>query len=237
MREELFSDVDFGKYMKWWRFKQIKHYIPLVMEDTKMKEEDVDWWKFKNRILQHNASKIKNISASHVLVFDESMSSFIPRTTKTGGLPNLLYVCRKPELLGTEFKNIVDGMIVTMIWLEIQEVEHRMRALEYTHDLGGTAACVMRGVTKVSHFAHHRQHEIESVDTPYLLFGDSWFGSVKAVSNVKVAGHRSCFLVETGHSRSPKAFLEDKMKDFPGGTWITLEAKTEHEGVDLIYIG
>jgi len=79
MREELFSDVDFGKYMKWWRFKQIKHYIPLVMEDTKMKEEDVDWWKFKNRILQHNASKIKNISASHVLVFDESMSSFIPR--------------------------------------------------------------------------------------------------------------------------------------------------------------
>ena len=27
------------------------------------------------------------------------------------------------------------------------------------------------------------------------------------------------------------------MKDYPGGTWIILEAKNEHEGVDLIYIG
>ena len=128
-------------------------------------------------------------------------------------------------------------MTGTMLWLEIQEGKDRMRALEYTHDLGGTAACVTRGVTKVSHFAHHGQREIEAVDTPYLFFGDSWFGSVKAASNVKVAGHHSCFLVKTGHSRSPKAFLEDKMKDFPGGTWITLEAKTKHEGVDLICIG
>jgi len=112
-----------------------------------------------------------------------------------------------------------------------------MCALEYTHDLGGTAACVMRGVTKVSHFSHHRQREIESVDVPYFFFGDSWFGSIKEASNVKVTDHHSCFLVKTGHSRNPKAFLEDKMKDFQDGTWITLEAKTEHEGVDLIYIG
>ena len=72
------SGVNFGKYMNWWKLKKIKHYMSLVMEDTKIKEEDVDWWKFKNRILQLNVSKIKNISASHVLVFDESMRSFIP---------------------------------------------------------------------------------------------------------------------------------------------------------------
>jgi len=78
-------------------------------------------------------------------------------------------------------------MTWTMLWLGIQEGKDRMRALEYTHDLGGTAACVMRGVTKVSHFAHHGQREIEAVDTPYLFFGDSWFGSVKAASNLKVA--------------------------------------------------
>jgi len=45
------------------------------------------------------------------------------------------------------------------------------------------------------------------------------------------------FFVKTGNSRSPKAFLEDKMEDYPGGAWITLEAKTEHEDVDLICIG
>ena len=27
------------------------------------------------------------------------------------------------------------------------------------------------------------------------------------------------------------------MKDYPGCTWITLEVKTEHEGVDLMCIG
>jgi len=67
MREGLSFDVDFSKYMKWWRLKKFKNYIPLVMEDTEMKEEDVDWWKSKNMMLQHNTSKIKNISASHVI--------------------------------------------------------------------------------------------------------------------------------------------------------------------------
>ena len=54
---------------------------------------------------------------------------------------------------------------------------------------------------------------------------------------MKVAGHHLYFLVKTGYSRSPKVFLEDKMKDYLGGFWITLEAKTEHEDVDLICIG
>jgi len=136
-----------------------------------------------------------------------------------------------------EFKNIVDGMKETILWLEIQEGKHRIRALEYTHDPGGTVACIMRGVTQVSHFPHHGQSQIESIDTPYLFFSGSWFGSVKASYNVKIAGHDSCFLVKTGHLRGPKAFLKDKTKDYPGGTWITLESKTEHEYVHLIYIG
>ena len=78
-RRGLSNDVDFGKYLKWWRFKQIKFFIPFVMEDTDMKDNDVDWWKFKKRVIEHNESKVRKISASHVLVFDESMSAFVPR--------------------------------------------------------------------------------------------------------------------------------------------------------------
>ena len=78
-RRGLLNDVDFGRYIKWWRFKQIKFFIPFVMEDTEMKNSDVDWWKFKKRVIEHNESKVKTISASHVLVFDESMSAYIPR--------------------------------------------------------------------------------------------------------------------------------------------------------------
>lgn len=105
------------------------------------------------------------------------------RTKKAGNLPNLSYIQRKSEPLGTEFKNIVDGMTWTMIWLEIQEGKHWMRHLIYTHDLSGIVACVI----KVSHFSHHGQREIESVDTPYLFYGYSWCGSIKVASRVSTA--------------------------------------------------
>ena len=37
------------------------------------------------------------------------------------------------------------------------------------------------------------------------------------------------------HARSPKSFLDDTMKEFPGGTWITMEGNAE--GVDLVCCG
>ena len=86
-REGLSGDPDFGKFMKWWRFKQIKFFIPIVMEDTTMRDDDVDWWQFKNHIINHNDNKRRKICASHVLVFDESLSSFIPR------LVSCLFAC------------------------------------------------------------------------------------------------------------------------------------------------
>ena len=125
---------------------------------------------------QSNAKIKLELLTSHVLVFDESMSAFIPRcvylwilcivytyetnlsilfalirTTKTGNLPNLSYVKRKPEPLGTEFKNIVDGLIGVMLWMEIQEGKVRMSTKEF-QSLGSTCACVLRGVMSTSHY-------------------------------------------------------------------------------------
>ena len=67
------------------------------------------------------------------------------RTTKTGTLPNISFIKRKPEPLGTEFKNIVDGISGNMVWLEIQEGKDRMKDKEY-HNLGSTIACSLRGM-------------------------------------------------------------------------------------------
>jgi len=41
-REGLSGDPDFGKFMKWWRFKQIKFFISIVMENTTMRDDGVD---------------------------------------------------------------------------------------------------------------------------------------------------------------------------------------------------
>ena len=65
--------------MKWWRFKKIKQSIPIVMRDQMMRDSEVDWWQLKNLIIKHNYHRKTIISASHVLVFDESMSVFMPR--------------------------------------------------------------------------------------------------------------------------------------------------------------
>ena len=37
------------------------------------------------------------------------------------------YVARKPEPLGTEFKNLVDGLSGGMMWLEVQEGKDRKK--------------------------------------------------------------------------------------------------------------
>ena len=71
--------VDFGKYMKLWRFKEIKYFVPQIMEDEELKEKGDDWWKFKSFVTKTNENRKENLAASHVLVFDESMSAFVLR--------------------------------------------------------------------------------------------------------------------------------------------------------------
>ena len=109
-------------------------------------------------------------------------------------------------------------------------------------NLGGTVACVIRGVKASQDLQHIPLDELTmDVDIegerPKLFLGDSWFGSVKSVATVARTGNHACMMVKTAYSRSPKKFLEETMKDFPGGTWITMVGKPEKEEVELICIG
>ena len=69
---------DFGVHMKLWRFEEIKQYVPQVMEYVSLKEVD-DWWKYKSWVKRSVENRKKSIFASHILVFDETMSAFVPR--------------------------------------------------------------------------------------------------------------------------------------------------------------
>ena len=51
-----------------------------------------------------------------------------------------------------------------------------------------------------------------------------------------MAGNHAIFVVKTNHARFPKAWLENTMKDFPGGTWVVLEGRTAKEA-DLLCLG
>ena len=79
VRAKLSTNADFGQYMKLWRFKELRAFIPKIMEDHTLKEQGDDWWQFKLRMNIFNESRKKHTNASHNLIFDESMSTYIPR--------------------------------------------------------------------------------------------------------------------------------------------------------------
>ena len=144
-------------------------------------------------------------------------------------------MARKPEPLGTEFKNLVDRLTGEMMWLEVQEGKDRMKNKPY-QNLGGTAACVLRAVRAFCEFLNLPSDDDTTTDhSPRLYVGDSWFGSIKAAIGVAKSGHHACFMIKNGYSKTPKKYLEETMKDYPGGTWITLE--TEIDSVALVCIG
>ena len=98
------------------------------------------------------------------------MSAFRPRKTKTGGLPNISFLIRKPEPLGTELKDTGDMVIECIKALELQMGKERMRKEKYSAELGATAACTLR-------LAEEGQQPLEAGQKQGLI-GDAWFGSV-----------------------------------------------------------
>ena len=51
-------------------------------------------------------AECNNIATSYMKVGDESMSAIIFQTMAEGNLPNLSYILRKTDPLGTEFKTV-----------------------------------------------------------------------------------------------------------------------------------
>ena len=116
--------------MKQWRFKELKLLVPKTMEDATARATD-DWWRVRKMTDNYSKHVKKLMYVSSVVTLDESMSSFIPRTTKTGNLPNLSYIEQKPEPLGTEFKIAMDALIGKCLWQEIQEGQFLLFVLAY----------------------------------------------------------------------------------------------------------
>jgi hypothetical protein len=56
------------------------------------------------------------------------------------------------------------------------------------------------------------------------VWGDAWFGSVKAATALAQNGYKAVLQVKTGHGLFPKKFIEDTLKDAPGGIWIVLQS-------------
>jgi hypothetical protein len=83
------------------RFQDLKKVFPIAFHgDDEADERNA----IKSLIDGLNNNRARSLAASFCKVYDESMSAWRPRKTKTGGLPFLSYILRKPKPIGTEFK-------------------------------------------------------------------------------------------------------------------------------------
>lgn len=180
------------------------------------------------------------------------MSGFRPRKTKLGGLPNISFVIRKPCPLGTEFKDLDSTVTSVITYLEIQQGKMPTRKALYPKDYGTTAARILR-------MMEGRTQETKKEKE--LVLVDSWFGSAQAASQLGVRGFDAIlcvstlillyhmytfvthiitcilyFQIKTNHSLFPKKFIEEHLKDAPGGVHIVLTGKAPNE-VSLMAVG
>ena len=69
-----------------------------------------------------------------------------------------------------------------------------------------------------------------------IIMGDSWFQSVKTVAELQRRGHESVGPVKTAHSGYPKDFMNEHLKDLPGGVKLVMKG-THPSGGELIATG
>lgn len=213
-----------------YRFKDIRSYIPYLFADTTRKGED-EWWQVSKGIDDFNLNRQNTIFSGLVKVFDESMSAYCPQTTKTGNLPHLSNIARKPEPLGTELKVTADSVTSIFIHLEIQRGKTSMAKSKYTNEMLKTAACSCRLGEKCV-----RSNDERNNNSKNIFLGDSWFSSVPlCVQMQQKLNSHYIGVVKTNHANYPKQFLLKTMSEWPAGSHLVLEATSDN--VPLLAVG
>ena len=91
---------EFDEVMKLYRWKEFRHFLPFVYQYLNLKQKDDPWWKFDGAVEAFNNNRYDKVQISIWLCIDETMCAWRPRTSPTGGLPNISFILRKPEPLG-----------------------------------------------------------------------------------------------------------------------------------------
>lgn len=103
--------ANFGQFIPKNYMKAFMAGFPYVFCDEKywtVNKNQLPWDVIMPFMNEYN-DKRKNLLRVVYLVADESMGVWIPKTSKTGGLPHITYERRKPDPLGTMFRNCVEG--------------------------------------------------------------------------------------------------------------------------------
>ena len=221
--------ANFGRYMTKNYFKAFISAAPYCFAEKK-------WWYIDKRdrpwdiylpCLQSYNCKRQALIKTLLLVLDESMSGWCPKTSKLGGLPNYTFEPRKPVPLGTMFKNGAEcksGLIVFQDVVMDPEMQH-------TKEFSDCKSHLPDGSMVLVHTAEVlRQAQGAKVEKDGWVGGDAWFGSVAtSVELRKRLGLHSTFVVKNNTNFFPMRvlhrILQARYGERSAGHWVVMKTQ------------
>ena len=112
---------DFGKYVSEHELKCFISVAPFLFADKRWwfeDKRDIQWDMFNATVKKFNERR-QQLLVSFLLMLDESMIAWKPKTSKFGGLPNITYKPRKPIDLGTMLRAATECVLALQVSLRL----------------------------------------------------------------------------------------------------------------------
>jgi hypothetical protein len=220
---------DFGQYLPKNVFKAFLSAAPYCWCDKKhwYKPRDEKLWEIFLPCLDSFNEKRRNLVKVVLLMLDESMSGWRPKTSKLGGLPNYTYEPRKPIPLGTMFRNGVECLVGCLVHQDVVQLPEHQQNKKYHGEISNLPG---RSQTIGAHTAEVlRQVENAGVVHGGWCGGDAWFGSIMTCVELKKRlGVNATFIVKNNHQMFPMkpllAVLQARFGKRPAGHWVVFRA-------------
>ena len=192
-QSDLFPNMEFGKHMSRNRFEEILAYLQFSFAEDKT-QQVLDFLEAVNKNLD------AAVSAGQYVCIDESMIKAFHHD-----LPGKIKIKRKPRPIGNEVKDMSDATSMIVIRMELYEGKDPMSTKEYVKEYGATCATTLRLAESIK-------------SSGRIVIGDSWFGSVKTVVQLRKIGLYAIMLVKTAHALFPKELLNSHK--LARGEWV-----------------
>jgi hypothetical protein len=117
---------DFGQYIG----KNFSRHSNLQLKHWYNEPRDLTWYIFLPCMNKFNERR-KNLLRTILLILNESMLGWRPKTTMTGGLPKLTWEPINPVPLGTMFRNGVEASTGILVYQSVVQHAEVMKQLEF----------------------------------------------------------------------------------------------------------
>ena len=170
---------------------------------------------FVPRLQTYNDQR-RTLIRAVLLILDESISAWCPKTSKLGGIPNISYKPRKPIPLGNMFNNGVEYISGVLNFQDkFQGPEKKTENLLWWKSF-------LSGDNTIPSHTSEVLRQVEGSDIPEggWVGGDAWFGSITAAVKVykKIKFH-STWIIKNNKFVFPMEVIYEIIKARKKNLW------------------